>query len=162
MANLLVITFENMEDAGSLLANIKLLEKNAQLQINDAAVIVKDADGKVKVKNMADTGMKAGAVGGGLLGLIIASVFFPIGGMLLGAAAGALIGKMAHLGLDKDFVKEVTAELTPGTSALFIMASKAHPGPVRAALEQYHGKVFQSTLDEAALEEVKKALKDNG
>ncbi len=47
---------------------------------------------------MADTGVKAGAVGGGILGLIIASVFFPIGGMLLGAAAGALIGKMAHLG----------------------------------------------------------------
>ena len=80
--------------------------------------------------------------------------------MLLGAAAGAMIGKMAHLGVDKDFVKEVTAELTPGTSALFIMASKVNPGAIRAILEQYRGKVFQSTLDEAALEEVKKALKD--
>jgi uncharacterized membrane protein len=160
MANLLVITFDNMDDAGKLLANIKQLEKDSQLQVNDAAVIVKEADGHVKVKNMADTGMKAGAVGGGLLGLIIASVFFPIGGMLLGAAAGALIGKAAHLGVDKDFVKEVSSELTPGTSALFIMASKANPGAVRAILEQYRGKVFQSTLDEAALEEVKKALKD--
>ena len=160
MANLLVITFDNMQDAGNLLADIRQLEKASQLKINDAAVIVKDANGEVKIKNMADTGVKAGAVGGGIVGLIIASVFFPIGGMLLGAAAGALIGKMAHLGIDKEFVKEVTAELTPGTSALFIMASKANPGAVRAILEQYRGKVFQSTLDEAALEEVKKALKD--
>ena len=162
MANLLVITFDNMEDAGNLLGNIKQLQKDAQLQINDAAVIVKDTEGSVKVKNMADTGVKTGAVGGGIVGLIIASVFFPIGGMLLGAAAGALIGKMAHLGVDQKFVKEVTDELTPGTSAIFIMASKVNPGPLRSALENYHGKVFQSTLDDDALEEVKKALKDNG
>jgi uncharacterized membrane protein len=162
MANLLVITFENMDDAGKLLESIKKLQKDTQIQINDAAVIIKDGEGKVKVKNMADTGVKAGAVGGGIVGLIIASVFFPIGGVLLGAAAGALIGKAAHLGINKDFVKEVTAELTPGTSALFIMASNANPGAVRAVLEQYRGKVFQSTLDDNALEEVKKALKDKG
>ena len=162
MAQLLVITFENMEDAGNLLANIKDLQKESQIELKDAAVIVKDKDGNVKVKNMTDTGVKTGAVGGGLLGLIIGSVFFPIGGMMLGAAAGALIGKMAHLGVDKDFVKEVTAELNPGTSALFIMAANANKGAVRAALEKYHGKVFQSTLDDEALEEVKKALKDNG
>jgi len=161
MANLLVITFDNMDEAGKLLGSIKELQKEAQIQINDAAVIVKDKEGKVKVKNQADSGMKAGAIGGGILGLIIGTIFFPIGGMLLGAAAGAMIGKMAHLGVDNDFVKEVTAELTPGTSALFLMASKGNPGPIRAVLEKYHGKVFQSTLDEEALEEVKKALKDN-
>jgi uncharacterized membrane protein len=160
MANLLVITFDNMDEAGNLLGSIKELQKEAQLQINDAAVIVKDEEGKVKVKNQADTGMKAGAVGGGVLGLIIGTVFFPIGGMLLGAAAGAMIGKMAHLGVDNDFVKEVTNQLTPGTSALFIMASKVNPGPLRSALEKYRGKLFQSTLDDEALEEVKKALKD--
>jgi uncharacterized membrane protein len=161
MANLLVITFDNMDEAGKLLGSIKELQKEAQIQINDAAVIVKDEEGKVKVKDQADSGMKAGAIGGGILGLIIGTIFFPIGGMLLGAAAGAMIGKMAHLGVDKDFVKEVTAELTPGTSALFLMASKGNPGPIRDVLEKYHGKVFQSTLDEEALEEVKKALKDN-
>ncbi len=48
MANLLVITFDNMDDAGKLLANIKQLEKDSQLQVNDAAVIVKDADGMSK------------------------------------------------------------------------------------------------------------------
>jgi uncharacterized membrane protein len=162
LANLLVITFDNMDEAGKLLGSIKQLQKDAQIKINDAAVIVKDGEGNVKVKNMADTGVKTGAVGGGIVGLIIASVFFPIGGMLLGAAAGALIGKMAHLGIDQKFVKDVTAELTPGTSALFIMVSKVNPGPLRSALENYHGKVFQSTLDDDALEEVKKALKDNG
>jgi uncharacterized membrane protein len=162
MANLLVITFDNMDDAGNLLGDIKQLQKDSQLQINDAAVIVKDTEGGVKVKNMADSGVKAGAVGGGVLGLIIASVFFPIGGMLLGAAAGALIGKMAHVGVDKNFVKEVTDQLMPGTSALFVLGSKANQGAVRSVFEKYKGKVYQSTLDDAALDEVKKALKDNG
>lgn len=161
MAELLVVTFDNMQDASSLLGNIKDLRKDSQIELNDAAVIIKDTDGNVKVKNMADTGVKVGAFGGGLLGIIIGSVFFPIGGMMLGAAAGALIGKMANLGIDKNFVKDVTAELTPGTSALFIMASKTNKPAFRAALEKYHGKVFQSTLDDDALEEVKKALKDN-
>jgi uncharacterized membrane protein len=123
MSNILVITFEDEDQAVSVLKSLKNLEHQNLLNLNDAAVIVKDAEGKVEIKNMTESGVKIGAVGGGALGLMIGSIMFPVVGTVIGAAAGALIGKTFQTGVDKKFIKEVTEALTPGSSAiLFIVA----------------------------------------
>jgi hypothetical protein len=38
---------------------------------------------------------------------------------------GALAGSMADVGIDDDFIKGVQKNVTPGTSALFVMTSNA-------------------------------------
>jgi uncharacterized membrane protein len=63
-----------------------------------------------------DTG--AGALGGAFWGLLFGVVFFV---PLLGAAAGALAGALADVGVDDDFVAAVRRDVTPGTSALFVV-----------------------------------------
>ncbi len=63
-----------------------------------------------------------------------------------------------NLGVDGDFVKDVSASLQPGTSALFVVVHDANPAVVRAVLEEHHGKVIQTTLSSEAEENLRKAL----
>lgn len=159
MSQLIVLTFNDTHQAGEALEALKRIEKSDQAQIDDAAVIVKDESGKVHLKNQLDKGTKWGAVGGGLLGLMLASLFFPVAGLVIGAVGGALVGKSMDLGVDRDFVKDVTEALEPGMSALFVIGS-GNPAAVRSTLSQFEGRVYQTTLEGEKLAEIKKALKD--
>ena len=87
-----------------------------------------------------------------MLGLLIASVFFPIGGLIIGALGGALVGKLANTGVSQKFVKEVSEEMQPNSSAIFFIVRGDDPNPTVAALSPYKGKVLQTTLPEEAEE----------
>ncbi|HRV92128.1 MAG TPA: DUF1269 domain-containing protein [Anaerolineae bacterium] len=162
MSNLVVITFDNPDEAGQVREAIRKVEKQGNISLDDSAVIVKDADGKVHIKNEIDRGVKIGTVGGSLLGLLIGGLFFPIAGLAIGAAGGALVGKMADLGVDKGFVKEVTESLGPGSSAIFLIVRNANPTAAIAALKPYKGELYQTSLEpdtEQALRDVLKERK---
>jgi uncharacterized membrane protein len=157
MPNVVVLTFQNMEEAGQVRESLRKLEKQGVLSLDDAAVVVKDKNGKVQVKGEMDRGVKVGMVGGGLLGLLLAGIFFPVGGLILGVLAGAGVGASTGLGIDKKFVKQVQEDLKPGMSALFVYSRHADPNAVVAVLKPYSGHVYQSSLspeDEATLRRI--------
>ncbi|OGO34365.1 MAG: hypothetical protein A2W35_19690 [Chloroflexi bacterium RBG_16_57_11] len=158
MSELVVLTFDDTEQAGAALEALKKARSEGYLKIDDAAVIVKDESGKVDIKNQLDTGTKWGAVGGGLIGLMLASIFFPLAGLAIGAIGGALVGKSLNLGVDKKFVKDVTETLKPGMSALFVIGS-GNPDVVIASLRPFQGTIYQTTLPTEAVEELHAALK---
>jgi len=159
MSNLVVITFDNPEEAGKVRESLKKLEKQGLISLDDSAVIVKDAEGKAHVKNELDRGVKVGAVGGGALGLLIGGLLFPIGGLFIGAAAGGLLGALFDKGVSRDFVKDVTNDLQPNTSAIFIISREANANAALSVLRQYEGNVYQTSLDSEAEAQVREALK---
>jgi uncharacterized membrane protein len=159
MSHLIVLTFDDTEQAGQAFEALKKAQSGGHLKIDDAAVIVKRESGKVEIKNQMDTGVKWGAVGGGMLGLILASVFFPLAGLAVGALSGALIGKSLDMGVDKKFVKDVTETLKPGSSALFVIGSGDNQAVVVGALRPFQGTIYQTTLDTQAVEALHDALK---
>ena len=124
-SSLIVIAFDNVDEAEKCHAALVQGKKEGVLQINDAAVVAKDADGKVHVRNQVSHGTWAATGVGGLLGLLLGTVFFPIGGLVMGLAGGALVGRMMDTGVDGKFVKEVEQEIQPGTSALFVLVGNA-------------------------------------
>ena len=158
MSHILVITFEDENQALSVLKSLKNLEHQEMLNLDDAAVIVKNAEGKVQVKNMAERNVKAGAGIGGLVGLALGTILFPVAGIAIGAASGALIGKSLGNGVDKKFIKDVKEALTPGSSAILFIVSHENTGILISALEPYSGKIYQSSFDSEAEAEIRKAL----
>jgi uncharacterized membrane protein len=135
------------------------LRDQGQLGIDDAAVVVKNAEGKVHVDNMVESGVKSGALVGGFVGLLLASVFFPLAGIALGAAGGALIGKTLNTGLDKKFITDVQDAIKPGNSAVLFIVKHENVGLLITALEPYKGQIFQSSFDSEAEEEIRRSLK---
>ena len=159
MSYLVVITFENEEEAGKVRETLRSAQRSDYLSLDDSAVVVKDEEGKIHVKNEMDRGVKTGALGGGLLGLVIGSIIFPVAGTIIGALGGALVGKSADLGIEQKFVKEVGEDLQPGTSAIFFVVRGADPDVAMAALRPYQGKVRQTSLPPEAEEELRRILK---
>jgi uncharacterized membrane protein len=158
MSHLVVVTFDNPDEAAQVRETLRSAQRADYLSLDDSAVVVKDEDGKIHVKNEMDRGVKIGAVGGGLLGLLLAGVFFPVGGLVIGAIAGGLIGKMADTGVDQKFVKQVEEEMQPGTSALFFIVREANPDVAIAALKPYKGTVYHTSFPPEAEEELRRIL----
>jgi uncharacterized membrane protein len=159
MSQLVVLTFEDTEQAGQAFEALKKAQSGGHLKIDDAAVIVKQASGKVEIQNQLDTGVKRGALGGGVVGLLLASVFFPLAGLAMGALGGALVGKSLDLGVDQKFVKDVTETLKPGSSALFVIGS-GDLAVVTGALRPFQGTIYQTSLPTEAFEALHEALEN--
>lgn len=160
MSHLIVLTFEDTEQAGQAFEALKKAQRGGYLKIDDAAVIVKQGSGKVEIRNQLDTATKRGAVGGSLLGLLLAGVFFPLAGLAIGAIGGALVGKALDTGVDPKFVKDVTETLKPGSSALFVIGSSDRPDMVIGALRPFQGTIYQSTLSTETVNALRDALKN--
>jgi uncharacterized membrane protein len=158
MSHLVVVTFDNPGEATKVRDTLRSAQRADYLSLDDSAVVVKDEEGKVYVKNEMDRGVKIGTVGGGLLGLLLAGIFFPIAGLVVGALAGALVGASAKLGVDQKFVKEVGEDLQPGTSALFFIVREANPDVAIAALKPYKGTVRHTSFSPEAEEELRRIL----
>ena len=137
MATLTVWKFDSTGGAENALTQLERMQKEELIQINDGAYVYWP-EGKKKPKteqlhNM--TGM--GALGGSFWGLLFGLIFFvPLLGMAVGAAMGALTGSMTDVGIDDSFIREVRAQVTPGTSALFVMTSNAVTDKV---IEEFKG-----------------------
>jgi uncharacterized membrane protein len=161
MSHLIVITFDNEEEAGNVMESLNKMRKDAFVSLDDSAVIVKDEEGKIHVKNEIDRGIKVGAGVGSMLGLFIGFFFGgPLGSLVVGGLGGALVGKMADMGVDKKFVKQVSDDLQPGSSALFIIVRDSVPNAAISALKPYQGNVYHTSLPSSVEDELRNVLKD--
>jgi uncharacterized membrane protein len=156
VSDLIVLAFDSEEGAIEARDKLLSLENQGALSLSDAAVVVRRADGEVKVKQVKSmTG--AGAAAGGILGLIIGLFFLaPWLGMAVGVLGGAVVGKRTDFGIDDDFIKEVGETIGPGHSALFLQVYRAADQKVMPVLEQFDATVLRTTLslqDEAKLRE---------
>ena len=156
--NLVVMTFDNEIDAGNVMRSLRDLEKAGQMSIEDTAVLVKDQSGKLRVDNEVSGSVETGAVVGGSLGLLL-TFMFPVVGIAVGAAGGALVGKVLERGVDGKFVKDVGEELQPGTSALFITGRGSNHEAVLRAIEPYKGNLYQTNLSSELEDELRRVLR---
>src|SRR5690349_3141997 len=146
MTHLVVLGLDSREDAEKVIQLTEELAKQALLQREDAAIAYKDEKGKVRIQQtMSLTG--AAAASGALWGTLIGLIFLnPIAGLAVGAASGAMAGKLTDVGINDQMIKEVGQQLQEGKAAVFLLARSATVDRVVDALKPYGPTVIQTNL----------------
>ncbi len=158
MSTLIVIAYPEEDRAVEVLTTLKQLRSKDLIDLDDAFYVTKDKEGDTKVHHSVHITRK-GAGWGALGGLLVGALFFtPIALAVVGAAAGVLFVKLADMGIDQKFVKDLSAELKPNSSAIFLLVRNVSPDEVIAALRPYGGTILQTTLSEEAEEDLKANL----
>ena len=162
MSTLLAIAYDSELKAREVRLKFAAMEKDYLIDIGDAAIAEKKADGKVKIHqsyNLTANGAIGGTFWGALIGLIFLN---PLIGAAIGAASGAVAGALADVGINDEFMKDLAEKFQPNTSVLFVLAREMTFDKVLDALKGTGGTVLQTSLsheDQGKLEAAINAAK---
>jgi len=130
-----VAAFKDEKSASEALKALKQARNEGLIKIVDAAVLRKDADGKLHIKETADMGGGKGAVIGGVLGGVVGVLAGPIGWAALGGAViGGLAAKLHDGGFKDERLKKLGEGLGPGNSAIVAVVELTWVKQVEKAL----------------------------
>lgn len=160
MSDLIAVAYPDKETAETVRQRLAQLTLEHAIELEDAVIVDRDENGRVKLHQMHRPAM-AGAAGGALWGGLIGLLFLaPLFGMVIGAAAGGASGALVDVGVNDQFMKELGQKLPVGGAALIVLVRKVTPDKVLPEISQYGGDIIQTSLDdesEARLREVLEA-----
>ena len=158
MSDLVFIAYPNEQKAEEVRDKILAMQKEYLIELGDAVVVVKDAQGRVKLNQLMNTtavGAASGAMWGSLIGLIFLN---PLLGAAIGAGSGALGGKFTDIGINDQFMKDSASALQPGTAGLFLLIRKLTADKVLDGIKGIGGTVMKTSFDETKEKALREAL----
>jgi uncharacterized membrane protein len=158
MSTLVAIAYPDAATAEQVRQELVRATKEHLVRLEDAVVVEHGPDGNIKLRQAvspAGMGAAGGAMWGGLIGLLFLA---PLFGMAVGAAAGALGGKMADAGVNDNFMKELGAKLTPGSAALIALGSTDARDKLIERVKPYGGELVQTSLSTEEEEQLRAAM----
>ena len=161
MASLTVWKFATPYGAEAAMEKLQALQAQQLITVQDAAVVSwEQGKKKPKTQQLHDT-KRSGALGGGFWGLLFGLIFFvPILGLAIGAATGALFGSLADVGISDSFIRSVRDQVTPGTSALFLLSSDAVMDRVKEEFPGHDAELISTNLSAEQESRLREAFAD--
>ena len=158
MSELIVLGFENEAAADEFGVKLAQLQKDMIVQLQDASMVVRDADGKPHVKHGHNL-VGAGAMGGAFWGMLFGLLFFvPFLGLAIGAGMGALFGKAGKTGIDRAVLEQMGDAVPPGKAGWFLMIDKMTEDKFLEAVSGTNAKVVRTNLSHEDEEQLKEAF----
>jgi uncharacterized membrane protein len=143
---LIVAAFNDAEEAGRLLDELKQGRRAGLIGIVDAAAVVKDAEGTLKITNAKHRGRR-GFFTGGAIGGTLALLAGPLGWATAagGGVLGALIGKVRNEPFSAS-VEDLAASLTPDSSLLVAVVEHRWVEMIEAMVAELGAAVVREEL----------------
>jgi uncharacterized membrane protein len=135
------------EDAAKLLENEA---KEGRIKILDHAVVSwPDGARRPSTKHIHDS-VRHGGGWGAFWGLLLGTLFLmPVIGAAAGAAIGAVAKATEGIGITKEQLETIRAQITEGTSALFLVTEQANLDQVGERFHGTHMKLVETNLTDA-------------
>ncbi|MFW2439680.1 MAG: DUF1269 domain-containing protein [Arenicellales bacterium] len=160
MSKYIVAVFPNESAAYEGMGALKALHNEGSLSLYGVAVMAKDVDGNVSVREEQDEG-PMGAALGMLTGALVGALVGPAGaaagaaagsaaaaGMAIGATSGGLLGSLVdvnNVGVGLDFLELVGDRMEAGTAAVVSEVDEYWTAPLDTRIEALGGEVFRRT-----------------
>ena len=152
--NVIAVTFENDADAYGALTKLKELDSQGQMDVQEAVVVQRGADGALAVKDEVGTTELPGTAGGGLVGLLVGILGGPVG-VLLGGSTGLMIGSLFDLD-DAERIEStlgrISQSVQPGRNAVLAVVTEPSPEVIDAAMAAFGGTVLRRGVYEVEAE----------
>jgi len=172
MSELVCIAFKDSSTADRVLNELRAMETEYVLDLEDAVIVVRDMDGKVHLKQCVDVfggatthGVALGVLWGGLMGLLFMNPLAGLLGSLAGGAgAGAITnaaseyGLLSDYGIPDNFIKDLGSTIKRGTSAIFLLIRSVDEDKVLSRISRYEGTILKTSLSKEHEEKLRVAL----
>ncbi len=160
MDTLTVWQFDAPGGADEVLPQLERLAADGVARVDDAALVSWPLGRrKPSTRNLGTLVGQEGHLWGGFWGVLLGLVFLvPLAGPALGAAAGAVAGSLADFGVGDDFVVRVRTAVGPGTSAVFVVSTRASADRLANELHGVGVRVIRADLSLAQAARLRDAL----
>ena len=164
--SVITVSFEDDDNAYAALPLLKELDSRHQVGLDEAMVIVREADGRVIEKDRVASVAVPRTVGGGLLGLLVGIIGGPVG-MLVGGTAGLFAGSLSEIE-DADETQPaltaISSSVRPGHTAVVAVVREQRRDVVDGAMRGLGGTVLRRPVQDveaeiAAAEEAERTAK---
>ena len=161
MSTLSVWRFDTPDGADNAVQILEDLRKQKLITVHDAATVTWPEGAKKPKTRQLQNMTSAGALGGAFWGMLFGLLFLvPLLGAAVGAAAGALTGRLTDVGIDDTFIKRAKEDITPGTSALFVLTTDAVLDRVQEAFEGERADLLFTNLSSEQESRLREAFAD--
>ena len=143
--NVISVSFDPDSNAYAALTALKEMDSQGQLNLEAAAVVLRGDEGQIVVKDRVGSYDYAGAVSGGLLGLLIGIIGGPLG-VLIGGTYGLMVGSLVDLEEVEEtdsVLSQISASVRPGQTALLAQVTEQSPEVVDTAMAGLGGSVLR-------------------
>src|ERR1700735_1009406 len=161
MSDLMVIGYPDEQTAQRAWEELTKLQRDYLIDLEDAAIIRRDRNGKLHVTTPAHHAVAWGTFSGLFWGVLIGLLFlFPLAPLVgvAGGIMGAALGAAGNLGIKDDFRQRVQDMVQPGTSAIMVIVRKVTTDKFLEALRPYGGTVLQTSLPHDAEQQLMQTL----
>jgi uncharacterized membrane protein len=146
--NVIAVSYQEDNNAYAALSQLKELDSQGRIRLDEAAVVERLEDGRVIEKDRVDSNFPTVTVGGGLLGLLVGIIGGPFG-MLIGGTSGLFAGSLVDLGdLDEteSALSQVSSSAKVGHTTLLTVVAEQSPEVIDAAMDALGGTVLRRSV----------------
>ena len=152
---LLVAAWPDAGTAGTALEELRAAKRQHLIGIRQAATLVVDAEGKLRITDTKDMTPGRGAVIGGVLGAGLGLMTGGVGWLLLGGSAvGALAARARDGGLPDDRLRELGERMTPNSSAIVAVVELRWVADVEREFAELGADIVREALEQDLLEQL--------
>lgn len=155
MAAFTVWKFDDPAGAQGAESVLKECEREGLVKILDHAIVSWPQGESQPTTKQGHEENWRGTGWGAFWGVLLGALFFvPVIGAVAGAAIGAISKMTQDVGITKEQLHKIRTEVTPGTSALFVVTENGDLDRVGERFHGMHSKLIDTNLTDAERQEL--------